>query len=111
MLETIVNIYLIIQKDFVTGFKALSYKQSGTDEEKIIFLKKSAKEDFESAILFEAPVDKKGQYMPYSRFAKLEKQGMHYRLFEEIFTEFNVPDKPLICVTPIVDGEFYGEEF
>ena len=102
MLETIVNIYLIIQKDFVTGFKAISYKQSGTDEEKIIFLKKSAKEDFESAISFEAPVDKKGQYMPYSRFAKLDKQGMHYRLFEEIFSEFVFPDKQLIFVKPIV---------
>jgi hypothetical protein len=49
--------------------------------------------------------------MSYSRFAKLEKQGMHFSLFEEIFTKYKVPDKPLICVTPIVDGEFYGEVF
>ena len=111
MQETIVNIYLVINDELVTGFKAKAYKQIGTDEEKINFLKRNAKSDFDSAYVFEAPVDRQGKFMPYNRFAKLEKQGMHYKLFEEIFTEFEVPDKPLICVTPIVNGEFYGEEF
>lgn len=111
MNETILNIYLVIENDIVTGFKAKAYQKEGTDQDKIYFLKKSAKQDYNSAYVFDAPSDKSGKFMRYSRFAKLEKQGLHYRLFEEIFTEFNVPDKPLICVTPIVDGEFYGEEF
>lgn len=111
MLETILNIYLVIENDLVTGFKAKTYQQEGTDEEKIDFLKRNAKNDFESALFFDSPIDKHGRFMSYKRFAKLEKQGMHYRLFEEIFSEFDVPDKPLVCVTPIVDGEFYGEEF
>jgi len=109
--ETIVNIYLIIEDDLVTGFKAKAYEHEGTDNEKIDFLKRNAKSDFDSAYVFEAPIDKFGKFMPYKRFAKFEKQGMHYKLFEEIFSEFKVPDKPLVCVTPIVDGEFYGEEF
>lgn len=111
MNETIVNIYLIIDDGLVTGFKAKAYEQTGSDNEKISYLKQNAKQDYDSAYVFDAPIDKLGKFMPYNRFAKFEKQGLHYKLFEEIFTEFNVPDKPLICVTPIVDGEFYGEEF
>lgn len=111
MNETILNIYLVIENDLVTAFRAKAYQQAGSDEEKIDFLKRNAKQDFNSALLFESPVDKYGRFMSYKRFAKFEKQGMHYRLFEEIFSEFEVPDKPLICVTPIVNGEFYGEEF
>lgn len=42
--------------------------------------------------------------MLYSKFAKLELQGMQYQLFEEIFRKYEVPQNPLICVTPVVDG-------
>lgn len=111
MEETILNIYLIIDDELVTGFKAKAYKQVGDDDEKIVFLKKNAKSDFETAYYFDSPIDKRGKHMPYNRFAKLEKQGMHYQLFEEIFQKFDIPDNPLVCVTPIVDGEFVGEEF
>lgn len=111
MEETILNIYLLINDELLTGFKAKSYRLSGTDDEKIDYLKRNAKLDFDTAIQFDSPIDKSGRFMSYSRFAKLEKQGMHFSLFEEIFTKFEVPDKPLICVTPIVDGEFYGEVF
>lgn len=48
--------------------------------------------------------------MSYSKFAKLEKQGMQYKLFEEIFLRFNVPENPLVCVTPVVDGEILTGE-
>lgn len=48
--------------------------------------------------------------MAYNKFAKLESKGMHYELFEAIFSEFNVPENPLICVTPVVDGEIYAQE-
>lgn len=111
MEETILNIYLIIDDDLVTGFKAKAYQQTGSDNEKIVFLKKNAKSGFETAFYFDSPIDKRGKHMPYNRFAKLEKQGMHYQLFEEIFQKFDIPDNPLVCVTPIVDGEFVGEEF
>ena len=111
MPETIVNIYLVIENNLVTRFKAIAYKQEGTDEEKINFLKRSAQKDFNSAYTFDAPVDKRGKFMTYSRFAKFEKQGMHFNLFEGIFKDFQMPEKPLVCVTPIVDGEFFGEEY
>ena len=46
--------------------------------------------------------------MKYNSFAKLESRGMHFQLFEEIFSKFDVPENPLVCVTPVVDGEVNG---
>jgi hypothetical protein len=43
--------------------------------------------------------------MTYKKFSKLEKHEKQYMLFEEIFTKFKVPESPLICVTPVVDGK------
>lgn len=109
MSETIINIYLIIEKDFVTAFKAKAYWQEGSDESKIKFLKEHAKEDFPRAYHFDAPQNKRGEYMTYKKFSKIEAQGMQYRLFEEIFEKFEVPENPLICVTPVVDGEIWAQ--
>jgi hypothetical protein len=109
VIETIINIFLIIDKDNVTGFKAKAYEQDGSDEEKIKFLKTRAKEDFESAYKYDAPRNKRGEFMSYKKFSKIEAQGMQYRLFEEIFEKFKVPEKPLICVTPVVNGEVWAK--
>ena len=109
MFETILNIYLIIQNGFVVAFKVKAYDMDGGDDDKISFLKSKAKEDFNSAYKFDAPSDEKGQFMTYNKFAKLEKRGMHFQLFEEIFSSFKIPESPLICVTPVVDGDLVGE--
>lgn len=103
MSETILNIYLVIEQGNVISFKAKSYFKDGTDDEKIQFLKSRVKEDFEGAEIFNAPQNKNNEFMPYSKFAKLELQGMHFELFEEIFNKFNTPQNPLVCVTPVVD--------
>ncbi len=109
MLEIILNIYLIIENNFVTGFKAKGYEMEGGDDNKIEFLKRRAKSDFQSAVNFDAPQNDKGEFLSYEKFAKLEKQGKHFELFEEIFSSFRIPENPLICVTPVVDGEIMGE--
>lgn len=105
MKEVILNIYVVIEKDKVTEFRAKEYDRSGSDDEKIAFLKSIAREDFETAEVFNAPVDRAGNFMPYKRFAKFEKQGSHFQLFESIFTTYDIPENPLICVTPVMDGE------
>ncbi len=111
MKETILNIYLIIENYYVKLFLAKSYEMEGDDQEKIAFLKSRVKEDFFSAEEFSAPFNSLGKYMKYRKFSKLEQHGMQFQLFEEIFKHFNVPEHPLICVTPVVDGKIYnGEE-
>jgi hypothetical protein len=64
-------------------------------------------EDYETAEDFSAPIDRLGRFMKYTKFSKLESQGMHFQLFENIFSNYNVPENPLVCVTPVVDGEIY----
>ena len=108
-METILNIYLVIDNDRVIGFKAKSYQQEGSDDSMIKFLKEHAREDFSSAYNFDAPQNKRGMFMKYSHFSKLESQGMQYRLFEEIFEQFKVPENPLVCVTPVVNGKVLSQ--
>jgi len=106
--ETILNIYLVINDGQVVEFRVVAYQMEGGDDRKIEFLKSKAREDFEKAYKFDAPIDKKGKFMTYNRFYKFEKRGMHYQLFEDIFASFKVAENPLICVTPVVDGEIYS---
>jgi hypothetical protein len=108
MNETILNIYLIINDNLVVEFRVVAYEMEGGDDRKIEFLKSKAREDYEKAYKFDAPIDKKGKFMTYNRFHKFEKRGMHFQLFEEIFSSFKVAENPLICVTPVVDGEIYS---
>lgn len=109
MLEIILNIYLIINNNYVVGFRVKEYEMEGGDDNKIDFLKRRAKLDFEDARPFSAPQNSKGEYIKYKKFSRLEHQGRQYELFEEIFSNFNIPEKPLICVTPVVDGKIIGE--
>ena len=48
--------------------------------------------------------------MKYNKFARLEEKGRQFELFEEIFSNFNIPENPLICVTPVVDGKIISSE-
>lgn len=109
MLEIILNIYLIINNGYVVAFRAKGYEMEGGDNNKIDFLKKHAREDFDSAYHFDAPTNKKGEFMKYNKFSRLEKQGMQFQLFEEIFQNFKLPENPLVCVTPVVDGKIISE--
>ena len=105
MNEIILNIYLIINDGFVVEFRVVAYEKEGGDDRKIAFLKSKAVEDFDKSYRFDAPSDKRGKFMPYYKFSRLESKGRQFELFEEIFSNFNVPENPLICVTPVVDGK------
>ena len=108
-METILNIYLVIENNFVVELKAKSYQEDGDDDSKILFLKKCAREDYQSAVSFNAPQNKFGRFMKYVHFSKLESQGMQYQLFEEIFAKYQVPENPLVCVTPVVNGKVLSQ--
>lgn len=109
MNEVILNIYLIINDGKVVEFRAVAYEREGGDDRKIEFLKSKVVEDIEKSYHFNAPTDKNGNFMPYNKFAKLENRGKQFELFEEIFRNFNVPQNPLICVTPVLDGKILTE--
>lgn len=109
MEENILNLFVIIKDGIITGIKAISHSKDGNDDEKIVFLKNSARNDFVIAEDFQAPYDKKNKMMTYKQFSKLERQGLQYQLFENIFNHFNLPENPIICLTPVVNGEILSE--
>ncbi len=109
MKETILNIFLVINDGLISEFRAKSHSISGSDDEKILFLKSNAENDFYSAEKFDPPVDNNGSKMSYKKFYKLEKQGLQFQLFENIFDYFNAPENPLVCVTPVLDGKILSE--
>jgi hypothetical protein len=108
--EKILNIYLVIDNGVVVEFRAMAYEKEGGDDYKIKFLKGRAAKDFDKAYRFDAPSDKDGSFMSYKKFARLEQRGRQFELFEEIFSRFGVPENPLICVTPVMDGKILAEE-
>ncbi len=108
--EIILNIYLIINDDYVVEFRAAAYEKEGGDDYKIKFLKGRAATDLDNAFRFDAPSDRNGNFMKYKKFARLEQRGKQYQLFEEIFSRFEVPEHPLVCVTPVVDGKILAED-
>lgn len=105
MEENILNLYIIIENDIITEIKAKSYCISGSDEEKVEFLKSKAEQDYQSATEYQAPISKKDKLMTYKQFNKLEKQGIQFQLFENIFIEHNLPEVPLVCLTPVINGQ------
>lgn len=105
MNEVILNIYLIINNGYVEEFRAVAYEMEGGDDNKIKFLKSKAAQDFNNSYHFNAPANRMGRFMKYNKFARLEEKGRQFELFEEIFSNFDVPENPLICVTPVVDGK------
>lgn len=109
MNEIILNIYLIINNGLVEEFGVVSYEMEGGDDRKIEFLKSRARTDYPKAVKFDGPSDKNENFMSYNKFHKLEKRGMHFQLFEDIFQKYSVPENPMICVTPVVDGEIYSQ--
>lgn len=105
MNEIILNIYLIIENGFVIEYRAVAYEMEGGDDNKIAFLKENAARDFEKAYKFAAYKDKHDNFLKYHKFAKLEDKGRQYEIYDEIFSKFSLPEMPLICVTPVVDGK------
>ncbi len=105
LLEKIVNIYIIIEGETIKQLKGIAYEKEGTDYEKIEFLKSQAENDINRSINFNPPVSNKGDLMTYKQFNKLAKHGEEHKLFVEIFEYFDLPENPLICVSPVINGK------
>ena len=85
MNETILNIYLVINDGLLVEFRVVAYEMEGGDDRKIDFLKSKAREDFEKAYKFDAPTDKKGKFMTYNRFYKLENVECTFNCLKKFF--------------------------
>ena len=125
MTERIFNLYLFIQSGLtqsgiIRGLGARVHERSGTDSDKIAFLQKQAAADLAEVQRFPVPA----QYvlvainsaatqtgLDYRSYEKLVQAGRHLEVFEEVFQAMNAPADPLICITPVVDGNIRIQAF
>ncbi len=108
--EVILNIYLIVEEGMIIEYRAYSYVMGGRDDIKRKFLKTKAPEDFERALSFEAPINKKGKFMSLYRYLKLARRRRHFALFRKIFIHFKAPKDPMINVTFIINGKIADDD-
>ncbi len=125
MTERIFNLYLFIQSGLTASgiiqeLGARMHERSGTDADKIAFLQKQAAEDLAEVQRFPVPA----RYvlvainsaatqagLDYRGYEKLVQGGRHLEVFEEVFQAMDAPADPLICITPVVDGNIRIQAF
>ncbi len=121
MTECIFNLYLFIQSGLTPSgilqeLVALVHEHSGTDADKIAFLQKQAVEDLAEVQRFPVPkryvlvaIHSAATHatqagLDYRGYEKLVQGGRHTEVFEKVFRAIDAPANPLICITPVVDG-------
>lgn len=113
--EIILNLWFVHDVDgFIYSLRGRAYLGYGSDAEKLAFLQQFAKKDYLIAQPF--PIPKSfwvmGKAVTHqSRVPSIGSSG----LFEEVFkalndalpsqTPFNIPAKPLTCITPLLGDD------
>ncbi len=113
-MERIFNLYLIIQSSIIRALAAKSHDSNGSEDELIIFLQNHVEEDFATAQYFPIPVryqfydlntSKSSPGLKYDTFMDLAGEGLQLHVFEEVFKTLGASSRPLVCITPIVEGK------
>jgi hypothetical protein len=120
MKERVFNLFLFCTDDIIRQLGAICHEISGSDEEKLAFLQSRVSTDFPTAKRYPVP-DRYVLVLPgspgrpgllrYQTFRELASVGKQIELFEEIFEDQGAPRNPMMCVTPIVDGQPRIESF
>lgn len=100
MKETVYNLYLFIDAQHrVLYLGHILYEIDGTDDEKEIFMREAAEQDYKKAKLTKAPPS-----LTLDAYNARARVGTGLELFEYVFQEFQ-PAAPLAVVTIIMDGK------
>src|SRR5579872_1207440 len=122
--EIIMNLWYVIDDlGMIYSLRARCYVHSGTDEEKLGFLRGCAETDFLIAQSFPVPErlhttvieGENRQRMPVASHGALEATGGVGLLFEEVYQEMEkqlpaqtklyIGRDPLVCITPLLSDE------
>jgi hypothetical protein len=122
--EIIMNVWYVIDDlGMIYSLRARCYVRSGSDEEKLAFLRSCAETDFLIAQPFPVPErlhttvieGENRQRMPVASYAALEATGGVGLLFEEVYQEMEkqlptqtklcIGSDPLVCITPLLTDE------
>lgn len=110
-MEQIYNLFYYSKNDIITNVGAIAYKQGGSDDDKINFLKSKVESDYKIAQIFDLPdkfliqhEEKVIKGIDQVSYFNICSQGFANSIFENIFIYFNASDDPLVVITPIQDG-------
>lgn len=128
--EIILNLWYVCDAmGVIYSIRARVYIVSGTDSEKLAFLKEYAVKDYLIARPFPIPKHLYVNGQPIFLKSVYDSiSSMHIELFKEAIetlqnelpdqTPFDIPDQPLICITPLMRDDsgnispiITGEEF
>ena len=116
MRETVFNLYVILEEGFICSLGVTAHECSGSDSEKLRFLQKNVRGDYEATRTFPVPPRYEtalaGSDVPvkvagtisFEKYMRLSSDGKQLDIFEEVFSAIGAPPDPLVCITPVVDG-------
>lgn len=109
--EIVFNLFYYSTLEIITEVAVVDHSLTGTDEEKIEYLKQNVIDDFKRARKFPLPdkfkinssgVIKNG--IDFTIYRDLCYQGHGQIIFENIFTHYSATDNPLVVITPVKNG-------
>ena len=111
--ERVFNLFVFIEDDIIRRIGAVMHEMDGSDEDKLAFLQFQFATDLPEAKRYPVPsryiLINDGERYPgaisYDGFMELASIGRQTEFFEEVFKELKAPPRPLMCVTPVVDGK------
>lgn len=115
--------YVIDDEGLIYSLRARCYVHSGTDEEKLTFLRSFAEMDYLIAQPFPVPEafhvtmdygDRK-ETLPFATYKGLRETGHFTALFESVYdamqaqlpaqTKLRIGQQPIVCMTPLLGDE------
>jgi hypothetical protein len=113
MNETAVNLFLYVESDVINGLGAVAHALDGDDHEIVAFLQSRVAVDAPQATRYPLPVPAIKSWLgidaqeglSFEVFSYLARTGNALRLFEGPLQDLKAPERPLVCITPIVDGK------
>ena len=122
--EIILNLWFVIDDDgLIFSLRARCYVHSGTDEEKLAFLRSFAETDYLVATPFSIPEEfhvtmdygDKKERVPMATYKGLRETGHFPVLFEKVYdamqaqlpaqTKLVIGQSPIVCITPLLGDE------
>jgi hypothetical protein len=112
MKERIFNLFIYSNLDVISQIGVVFHEISGTDEEKLAFLKRRVNTDFGIAEKFPIPMNIVTKYqgairgsIDYNIFRDLSYKGEALTIFEDVFVMHRASENPLVVLTPVINGQ------
>jgi hypothetical protein len=113
MSETAVNLFLYVESEVIKGLGAVAHDVDGGDTEIAAILRSRVGIDASRAARYPLPVESikswlgidAGQGLPFAMWSYLARMGKALQFFDGPLQDLKAPERPLVCITPIVDGQ------